>query len=324
MRFVSCLGVTAISIAASLLMVPLVPAQSYPSKPVRFVVPFPPGGGTDTVARILGQKVSEAWGEQVIIDNRSGAQGTTGTAHVAKAAPDGYTLVLAYVGTMTIAPWFYKDLGYDPLRNFAHATQVSSQPLLIVVHPVVPARDMKELVALARSNPDRITYGTTGQFPQMAGELFKAATHTRMIHVPYKGSGPATADLLGGHIMLTFASPAGTWAQVKAGRLRALVVTGSTRLSTLPDVPTAREAGYPDLEMSGWYGVSVPAHTPREILAKINTEFSRAVALPQVKERFNQSGIDPVGNSSAEFTAYVKAEYERWGKIVKQSGIKVE
>lgn len=323
MTWLSHIRVIAVVAAASLLPTLFAVAQSYPAKPVRFIVPFPPGGGTDTVARVLGQQVTEAWEQRVIIENRAGAQGTTGTAHVAKAAPDGYTLILAYVGTMAIAPWIEKDLGYDPLRDFAHVTQVSSQPLLIVVHPSVPAKSLNQLVALAKAQPDKLTYGTTGQFPQMAGELFKVMTSTKMVHVPYKGSGPATADLLGGHISLMFASPA-TAVHVKAGRLRALVSTGSKRLATLPEILTASEAGYPYLEMSGWYGVSAPAKTPREILVRISSEFSKAARLPDVREALSKSGIDPVGNSWEEFARYVRVEHERWGKIVKQSSVTSE
>ncbi|MPZ47588.1 MAG: tripartite tricarboxylate transporter substrate binding protein [Betaproteobacteria bacterium] len=323
MKLVSRSVLTAAIIAASCFMHSFALAQPYPSRTVRFVVPFPPGGGTDTVARILAQKVTESWIQRVVVENRPGAQGNIGTAYVAKAPPDGYTLILAYVGTMAIAPWLYKDLGYDPIRDFAHVSQLSSQPILIVVHPSIPAKDLKGLVALAKAKPDTLAYASTGQFPQMAGELFKSMTGTKMIHVPYKGAGPATTDLLGGHISLMFASPASA-VHVKTGRLRALAVTGSSRLSTLPDVPTVTEVGYSYLEMSGWYGVSAPRGTPADVLARLNSEFAKAAALPQVQEALNRTGIESVGNSAEEFTRYVKAEYERWGKIVKQSGVKAE
>jgi len=237
--------------------------QSYPTKPIRFILPALPGGGFDLVGRTISPKISESLGRQVVVENRGGAGGNLGTALGAKAAPDGYTVVLTYMGTLAIAPWMYKDLGYHPLRDFAHITQASSQPYLIVVHPSVPVKSLKELAAFAKAHPDQLTVGSSGTANQLAGELFKIMTGTRMTHIPYKGSSGATIDLLGGHIALSFLSPAATTAYVKSGRLRGLAVTGTSRLPALPDVPTSREAGYPDLEVKGWYGVSAPANTPK-------------------------------------------------------------
>ncbi|MBI4191032.1 MAG: tripartite tricarboxylate transporter substrate binding protein [Betaproteobacteria bacterium] len=296
-------------------------AQQYPTKPIRFILPALPGGGFDLVGRTISPKISESLGRQVVVENRGGAQGNAGTALGAKAAPDGYTVVLTYIGALAIAPWMYKDLGYHPLRDFEHITQLSSSPYLVVTHPSVPAKSLKELAAFAKAHPDQLTFASSGTANQLAGELFKIMTGTRMTHIPYKGSSGAAIDLLGGHIALSFLSPAATTGHVKSGRLRGLAVTGTSRLPALPDVPTSREAGYPGLDVKGWYGVSAPANTPKEIVARLNAEFVRALRLPEVKERLNSVGFDTVGDSSEEFTAYVKSEYERWGEVVKKSGV---
>ncbi|MBI3939150.1 MAG: tripartite tricarboxylate transporter substrate binding protein [Betaproteobacteria bacterium] len=317
-----------IVIAAAMAFLPLLASfafsQPFPARLVRFIVPFPPGGGTDTVARIAGQKVSEAWGQSIVIENRPGAQGTIGTAIAAKAPPDGYTLILSYVGTFAMAPWMYKDLTYHPLNDFAHITQASSQPFLVVVHPSIPARSLKELAALAKARPGELSFASTGQAPQLAGELFKMITGTKILHVPYKGAGPAVIDLLAGNVVIMFANPISSVPHIKTGKLRGLAVTSSSRVPALPHVPTVKEVGYPDLEMSGWYGVSAPANTPKDVIARLNAEFVRALKRPDVKERLGNVGIDAVGTSSEDFAAYVKAEYERWGKVVKASGVTAE
>ena len=313
------------NIAVTLLLgLSSVSAQQFPARPIHFISPAAAGGGFDFVVRTISPKVSEALGQPIVIENRGGAGGNVGTALAAKAAPDGYTVVLAYIGTLAIAPWMYSDLGYHPLRNFAHITQLTSVPLLAVVHPSVPAKTLKDLAAFAKAHAGQLTFGSAGASSQMTGELFKIMTGTNIVHVPYKGASPAAIDLMGGHIGLAFMSPAATTEHVRNGRLRGLAVTGTTRLAALPDVPTSTEAGYPQLVVKDWYGVSAPANTPREIISRLNAEFVRALKMPEIKDRLAVMGYETVGGSPEEFTAYVTSEYERWGEIVKKSGVKAE
>lgn len=297
-------------------------AQQFPSKQIRMIVPFTPGGGTDFVTRTITARVFEKSGQPVIVDNRPGAAGNLGTAVAAKAPPDGHTLVIAYMGTLAIGPWISKELGYHPLQDFAFITQLVSVPLVVVSHPSLPVKNLKELAVLAKSQPGKLTYASAGDTSQMTGELFKIMTGAKMVQVPYKGAGPATTDLIGGHIPLAFLGLAATTEHIKTGRLRGLAITGPARLASLPDVPNAKEAGYPELDVNDWYGVAAPANTPKEIVALLNTEFVRVLKLPEVKERLNKAGFEAAPSSPEEFSAYVKSEYERWGKIVKQAGIK--
>jgi tripartite-type tricarboxylate transporter receptor subunit TctC len=299
-------------------------AQQYPVKSIRFIVPYPPGGGTDLMGRTLAQKLTEALGQQVVVENRSGAQGNNGTALAAKAAPDGYTIALSYVGTLAINPWLYKDAGFDPIRDFAQISLTTVQPYVIVVNPRVPVRTLKELAATAKAKPDSLTFASSASAGQLAAELFKIVTKTKMTHIPYKGAGPAVIDLIGGHVDLMFSSPASSVPQVKAGKLRALAVTSPTRMGALPDVLTSKESGFPDLEIGGWYGIAAPAGTPRDIVNRLNAETVKALALKDVKDRLAGDGLETKTNTPDEMTAFVKAEYERWGKVVKAAGMKVE
>ncbi len=299
-------------------------AQQYPSRPIRFISPAAAGGGFDYVVRTVSPKVSEALGQSIVIENRGGAGGNVGTALAAKALPDGYTVVLAYIGTLAIAPWMYKDLGYHPLRSFVHITHLTSVPLLAVAAPVLPARTLQELAALAKARPGTLTFASAGASSQMTGELFKLTTGTNAVHVPYKGASPAAIDLIGGQVSFAFMSPAATTEHVKSGRLRGLAVTGTTRLAALPDVPTSTEAGYPQLVVKDWYGLSAPANTPKEIIGRLNSEFVRALKMQDVKEHLALMGYETVGGSPEEFTAYLKSEYERWGDVVKKAGITPE
>ena len=251
----------------------LAPAQQFPSKPIRFIVPYTPGGGTDLVARTLGQKLTDAWNQQVIIENRPGAQGNVGTAAASKAPADGYTIVLGYVGALCINPFLYPNAGFDPNRDFAPITLATQQPYLIVVHPSVPAKSIKELIALAKTNPGKLSFGSSGSLPQLAGELMKYMAGIDMVHVPYKGAGPALIDLIGGQLDLTFTTPAGPLPFIRSGRLRVLAVTSSTRTDIVPDAPTVVEAGIPGFEVTGWYGVLAPAGTPKEVVARLNAEW---------------------------------------------------
>ena len=300
-------------------------AQGFPDKSVRLIVPFPPGGGTDGFGRILGAKLTEIWGQQVIIDNRGGAQGNIGTALGARAAPDGYTLTLAHQGALTINPHLYSKPGYDTLRDFAGVSRGTDMAFILVVHPSLPVKTMKDLASLARQNPGKLTFASTSSGPQMAGELFRLTTKTDMLHIPYKGGGPATIDLLAGHVAIMFANPTATVPHVKAGKLRALGVMGPKRNEALPEVPTAIEAGYRDLgNVIEWYGVAAPAATPREIIARLNASVVQAINSPDVFKRIVSLGQTPVTSTPEEFDGWIRSEFERWGKVVKASGAKAD
>lgn len=297
-------------------------AQTYPAKPIRFIAPFPPGGGADFLCRLLAQEMAASMGQQVIIDNRGGAQGNIGAAMVAKAPPDGYTIGLTILGILAMNPWIYQDVGFDPVKDFSHITLATAQPLLVVVHPRVPAKNLKELAALAKAKPDQLTFATSSSTTHLAGELFKQITGTRMVQVPYKGGGPAIIDLLGGHVDLAFASVPSVQQMVAAGKLKAIATTGATRLAALPGVPTSKESGFPQFEVNSWYSVAAPANTPKEIVARLNAEIARALRVPAVREKLIAEGLEPRTSTPEEMADYVKAEYERWGKVVKTAGIK--
>lgn len=299
-------------------------AQSYPVKPLRFVVPAPPGGGTDFLARVVAQELPTALGQQVVVENRSGAQGSVGAAAVAKSPADGYTVLLSFVGPLAMNPWIYKETGYDPLKDFSHITLATSQPPLVVVNPRVPASNLKELAALAKVKPDRLSFASSSAIGQLTGELFKLLSGTKILHVPYKGGGPAMIDVVGGHVDLMFASPPSSMPMVKAGKLRAIAVAGPKRLAALPDVMTAQESGFPDFDVNGWYGFAAPANTPREIVSRLNTEIGRVLNSAAVRDKLMTQGLEPKTNSPEEMTSYVRAEYERWGKVVKAARLKPE
>lgn len=300
-------------------------ADPYPDKVVRFIVPFPAGGGTDGLARILGAKLTEFSSQQVIIDNRAGAQGSIGTALGAKSPPDGYTLTLAHSGSLAINPHLYSAPGYDTLKDFSAVSGGVSMPFILVVHPSVPVKTMKDLASVARANPGRLTFASTSSGPWMVGELFKLTTKTNMIHVPYKGGAPATIDLLAGYVTIMFTVPFPTVPHVKAGKLRPVTILGSRRIEAMPDVPTATEAGYPELSnVTEWYGVVVPSATPRDMVAKINGAIVRALNSPDVVKRIATLGQYPQPTTPAEFSQIMKADHERWGKVVKAAGIKME
>jgi tripartite-type tricarboxylate transporter receptor subunit TctC len=297
----------------------------YPEKPVRFIVPFPPGGGTDALARILGAKLGEMWGQQVIVENRAGAQGNIGTAAGAKAAPDGYTITFAHQGALVINPHMYRDTGYDTLKDFAPVARTTEMAFVAVAHPSVPASNLRELAQHAKQNPGKLTFASTSAGPHIVGELFKLATGTDLVHVPYKGAGPAINDLLGGQVLLMFSNPTSTVPHVKSGKLRALGVMDSKRNPALPEVPTALEAGLPDLSnVIEWYGVVVPAATPRETVQRLSAVVLRAMAAPEVVERVQQLGQSPSPAGAEEFARYIRTDYERWGRVVKASGAKAE
>ena len=297
----------------------------FPEKPVRFIVPFPPGGGTDALARILAAKLGEQWGQQVIVDNRAGAQGNIGTAAGAKAAPDGYTITFAHQGALVINPHLYKDPGYDTLRDFAAVARTTEMAFIAVAHPSVPAANLRELAQYARQNPGKLTFASTSAGPHIVGELFKQATGTDLVHVPYKGAGPAINDLLGGQVTLMFSNPTSTVPHVKSGKLRALGVMDTKRNPALPDVPTAQEAGLPELSnVIEWYGIVVPAATPRAVVQRLGDSILRAMAAPEVLERINAIGQTPAPTSSEDFTRLMREDYARWQRVVKAAGVKAE
>ena len=299
-----------------------VSAQPFPNKPIRFIVPFPPGGGTDLVSRTIGQKMSDSFGQAVLIENRPGAQGNIGTALASKAAPDGYTLLLGEAGTLGINPHLYADVGYDAQKDFAPVSLMTRQPYLIVVNPSVPANSIGDLIAFARTGSGKLSYGTSGAPAQIAGELFRLRTGVNMTHVPYKGGGPALTDLLGGHLNMTVTTPAPVLSFVREGRLRVLAVTTRARVDFLPNVATVIESGISDFDISGWYGVLLPANPPRDVVTRLNTELVRISRLPDVRERLTREGAQLVGSSPEEFSALIRDEADKWGKAVERTGVK--
>ncbi len=298
-------------------------AQNYPAKPVRIVVPFAPGGGVDLTARILAQKLTERAGQSFIVENRTGASGIIGMEYVAKAAPDGYTLVVGSQTTQAVVPAMYGKLNYDTARDFAAVTEIAVSPLLIVVHPSLPVKSVKDLIALAKVRPGQLTFGAaSGGTPHMAGELFKLVAKVDLLFVPYKGEGPAIADAMGGQISMVFSNLPVALPQAQGGRLRALAVTSSRRVSTAPDIPTAAESGLPRYEASTWFGLFAPAATPREIIMKLNADAVGALNVPDVKERMAGQGLFVVANTPEQFADFLKVEIPRWAKVVKDSGVK--
>lgn len=312
---------------AALALLACGPAQAeYPERPIRLIVPYPPGGGTDAFGRILGIKLTELLGQQIVVDNRGGAQGNIGTALALKAAPDGYTLLLAHQGTLTINPHTYGGrTGFDTLKDVAAIARGTATAAVIVAHPSVQATNLNELAELAKRNPGKLTFASTGTVQQVLGELFKLTTGTNLLHVPYKGAGPAVIDLLAGNVNLMFANPTSTVPHVKSGKLRALGVLGAKRNEALPGAQTALEAGYPELsDVLEWYGIAAPAGTPRAIITKLNAAILRALESPEVLKRMNALGQTVAGSSPEDFDKLIRSDYERWGKVVKAAGIKVD
>jgi len=310
-----------------LVAVPLVAcAQTYPSKPIRYVVPFPAGGPLDIVARALGQELNKSWGQPVIVDNRPGAGGNIGADFVAKSPPDGYTIVMGAVSTHAINVTLYSKLPYDPIKDFAPITLITSVPNVLVVHPSVPARNVKELIALAKARPGALNFasGSTGSAGHLAGELFKTMAHVDMAHIPYKGAAPAVVDLMAGQVSLMFDNLASALPNIKAGRVRALAVTTLRRSTMLPELPTISEAGLRGFDVATWFGVLAPAGTPPEIVSKLNAEIVRILNTPAMKERLAALGAEPVGNKPEEFAAFIKAEIPKYARVIKASGARAD
>ena len=301
-------------------------AQTYPSKAVRFVVPFVAGGPTDIQGRMLGEKLSQRLGQQFIIDNRGGANGNIGMELTAKAPPDGYTIVIATVGTWAVNPSLYKSMPYDPVRDFAPVMQVSGSPGVLVVHPSVPAKSVKELVALARAKPGKLDYGSSGVggFGHISGALFGLMTKTEMVHIPYKSSAPSLTDLIAGQVSMMFANTLSVLPYVNAGRLRALAISSAKRSAAAPSIPTIAENGMPGFDSVTWFGVLAPAGTPRDIINKLGTELRRIAQTRAVADQLIAQGADPLGSSAEEFAARIKSDIAKWTVIIKAAGIKAE
>lgn len=297
-------------------------AQNYPTRPIRLVVPFTPGGSTDILARLIGQKLGETWGQQVIIDNRPGAGGNIGVELTAKSTPDGYTLVMGHIGTFGVNPTLYAKLPYDPIRDFQPITLVAKVPNMLAVNLSVPAKSVKELVALAKAKPGTLNFGSggNGSAAHLAGEYFKLLAKIDIVHIPYRGTAPAMTDLIAGQIGMMITGVPPLLQQVKAGKLRALAVATAQRLPLLPDLPTIAEAGVPGYEATQWYGILAPAGTPRAIVSKLHQGIAQALTRPEVKERLAADAAEPVGNTPEEFGAFIKAEIARWAPVIKASG----
>jgi tripartite-type tricarboxylate transporter receptor subunit TctC len=316
-----------VSLAALALAV-AVGAQTpaYPTKPIRLVVPFPPGGATDILARNVAQRLTETWGQSVVVDNRPGAGGNIGTELVAKAAPDGYTLEMGTVGTHAINASLYAKIPFDHVKDFAPVILVAGVPNVLVVNPSLPVNSVQELIAYAKANPGKLNFASSGPGTSihLSGELFKVMAGVQMTHVPYKGSAPALADLLGGQVQLMFDNLPPSLPQIKAGKLRPLAVTSLTRAPALPDVPTIAESGLPGFEASSWFGILAPAGTPPAIIAKLNAEVAKWLASPEGKEKLVAIGANAAGGSPEDFARHIQAETAKWAKVVKESGAKVD
>jgi tripartite-type tricarboxylate transporter receptor subunit TctC len=319
------LGAAAAACTLSNLLAPAY-AQTYPNRAITLVIPFAPGGSTSIVGRGIADKMSELLGEKVVVDNRPGAGGTVGTKAVAKSDPDGYTIVLGYTGTLAIGPSLYKNAGYDPRKDFAPIGLIGNAPNSLVVHPSFPARTIAELVAYAKANPGKVNFGSAGAgtVSHITGEYFAASAGIKLVHIPYKGTGPALTDLLGGHIPMAFAPIPASHPNVSAGLLRALAVTSTTRSSLMPDVPTIAESVLPGFDASLYYGLAAPAGTPRPIIDRLNKELRAALASDEVKKQLTQDGTEITPGSPEDYAAFIDKDEKKWSQLVKASGVEQE
>ena len=301
-------------------------AQSYPSRTITLIIPFPPGGSTSIVGRVVADKMSQLLGQSIVVDNRGGAGGTIGTKAAAKSEPDGYTLLLGYTGTLAIGPSLYRNVGYEPRKDFAPIGMIGSAPSSLVVHPSFPPRSLAELIAYAKANPGKVNFGSAGigTVGHITGEYFAREAGIRIVHIPYKGTGPAISDLLGGHIPMTFSPVAATAGNVKAGLLRALAVTSSRRNSLLPNVPTMSEAGIKDFEASLAYGLVAPAGTPRAVIDRLNEALRAALASDEVKNQLALDGTEITPGSPEAYADFIDRDERRWAELVKASGVEPE
>ena len=314
------------TLVCALLTVTTTFAADFPSKPIRLIVPYPPGGGNDTIARLLAQKVQEDWGQQLIVDNRPGAGTTIGVALAARAAPDGYTIVMSSVATHAMAPQLYSNPGYDALKDFAAVTLLATTPMLLAASVSQPFKTLPELIAAAKAAPGKLSFasGGNGTPPHLSGAIFMEKAGVQMVHVPYKGSGPALVDVMAGQVTLIIDTAASATPHVRSGKMRGIAITGKQRWPDLPEVPTFAEGGLSDYESSSWYAIHAPAGTPKPVIAKLNGEFARIVNMPDIKERFRQFSAAPVGNTPEQLDAFVKSEFAKWGKVIKSLNLRVD
>jgi len=301
-------------------------AQQYPAKPIRMIIGFPPGGGTDIIGRIVAMRMAEGLKQQILPDNRGGASGQIAAELAAKAPPDGYTVMMAHIAAMSILPSLYPKLPYDPVRDFAPVSLVAISPQMVVVHPSLPVKNIKELIALAKARPGQIHYASPGigTVQHLAGELFNLQAKVNMVHVAYKGAGPSVIDLIAGHVQISFDVIPVVIGHVKAGKLRAIAVTSEKRTAQLPDLPTVNEGGLQGFELSTWWGLVAPAAVSREVVARLHGETVKALRLPDVKERIAAAGADVVGNSPEEFAAFIRNERAKYARIAREANIKLE
>jgi tripartite-type tricarboxylate transporter receptor subunit TctC len=301
-------------------------AQAYPAKPVHIVVPTTPAGITDLLARMVAQKLTEQLGQPFVVENRPGANGNIAAESVAKAPADGYTLLVGTIGVMSINPYVYKQVGYDPLRDFVAVAQVVSFSNVLAVHPSLPAMSVADLIAYAKANPGKLSYSSSGSggSPHMSMALFASMAGINIVHIPYKGSAPALVDLVSGQVQLTFGDPIATLPHVRSGKIRALGVSGARRLGIAPDIPTVAEAGLPGYIVNGWLGVVAPAGTPLAVINVLNTEINRALADPAIQEKLRALAADPAPGSAAEFQRYIAAENQKWSKLVREASISAD
>lgn len=300
--------------------------QDYPIKPVRLIIPFAPGGSNDILGRMIGTKLAEAMGQQVVIDNRAGAGGSIGVELAAKSAPDGYTLVIGHIGTLAVNPTLYKKLPYDPIKDLQTISMLAKVANIMVVHPSLPAKSVRELIALAKAKPGMLVYGSGGNggAGHLATEYFKLMAKIDIEHIPYKGTAPAIIDLLAGQTQLVFGGIPGIGGHIRNGRLRALGVSTSKRLTIFPEVPTVAEAGVPGYEATQWYGVLAPAGTPNWVVARLNREIVHTLQNPQIQQRLADDGSEPLASTPEEFTAFIKSETARWAPVIKAAGIRAD
>ncbi len=311
--------------AVALMLVPQSFAQSYPVKPIKIVVPYPPGGFNDTLGRTLAAKFTEAWGQPAVVENKPGANTVIGVDHVAKSAPDGYTLLIVAF-PFAVTPSLIKSMPYDTVKDFEPVILAATSPNLLVVNPQLPVKNVAELIALAKSRPGSLNYASTGNGSSnhISMELFKNLAGVDITHIPYKGSAPAVTDLLGGQVMLMFDNVPNVLPQVKAGRLRALATSGDKRTSLAPEIPTVAEAGVPGFEVTVWFGLVAPAGTPRAVVQKLNAEVTKILAMPDVRERFMAQGVEPQGSTPEQFGEHIRSQMVRWAKVVQDAGVKAE
>jgi tripartite-type tricarboxylate transporter receptor subunit TctC len=300
-------------------------SQAYPTRPIRWLVPAPPGGGTDAVSRIMAPRLTELLKQQVIVDNRGGAQGSIATAVTAKAAPDGYTILFAFSGPIAVNPHIFREVGYDSLKDFAGLTRYTQQPMVMTAHPSLPAASLAELAAYAKKNPGKVTFASSASLQHLGGELFKLAAGVNLTHIPYKGAGPAVLDLLGGNVHTMISNPTSIVPHVKAGKLKALAIMGGTRIDVLQDVPTAVETGFKEFgNVIEWYGMVAPAATPRAIVNQLNAALVQILNMPEVQERIRALGMTPSPSTPEELDKQMRADHALWGGVAKRAGVKAD